>query len=74
VPIGAVVTDANGRILSRGRNRINERDVESEYLHGQTLAHAEINALIALGVHGDKRHELALYTTVEPCPLCLGAF
>jgi tRNA(Arg) A34 adenosine deaminase TadA len=38
------------------------------------LAHAEINALIALGVHGDKRHELALYTTVEPCPLCLGAF
>ena len=74
VPIGAVVTDADGQVLSRGRNRLNDRDVNSKYLHGHTLAHAEINALIALDVHGEKRHNLALYTTVEPCPLCLGAF
>jgi tRNA(Arg) A34 adenosine deaminase TadA len=74
VPIGAVVADANEVILSRGRNRINDSESEGEYLHGHTLAHAEINALITLGVSGEERHECELYTTVEPCPLCMGAF
>ncbi len=73
VPIGAAVTDADGLVLSRGRNRINDREGEGEYLYGQTLAHAEINALVALGVHGADRHNCALFTTVEPCPLCIGA-
>jgi len=73
VPIGAAVTDANGFVLSRGRNRINDREGEGEYLYGQTLAHAEINALVTLGMHGADRHECALYTTIEPCPLCIGA-
>ena len=74
VPIGAVVTDASGQILSRGRNRIFEMQGEDSYLYGQTLAHAEINALITLDVGRAERHGCILYTTVEPCPLCMGAF
>jgi hypothetical protein len=44
------------------------------------LAHAELNALLSLS-HVDwakttpnNPREWALYTTMEPCPLCLGAF
>jgi tRNA(adenine34) deaminase len=73
VPIGAAVTDANRVVLSRGRNRINDHEGGGVYLYGQTLAHAEINTLVALGVHGTERHKCILYTTVEPCPLCIGA-
>ncbi len=74
VPIGAVVTDATGRILSRGRNRIYEDVGESGYLYGQILAHAELNALVTLETRGIDRHTSVLYTTTEPCPLCMGAF
>ncbi|MDO8752646.1 MAG: hypothetical protein Q7J80_02035, partial [Anaerolineales bacterium] len=37
-------------------------------------AHAEINALLALNIDQESRHHAALYTTMEPCPLCMGAF
>lgn len=74
-PIGAVVTDANDTILSRGRNRINESKGEGG-LAGDPLAHAELNALLALGNGAEpaRRHTYILYTTTEPCPLCLGAW
>src|SRR3989304_2547898 len=71
VPVGAVVVDAGGVILSRGRNRINDSAGEGSYLHGQTLAHAEINALVALNSGEVDRHNCTLYTTTEPCPLCM---
>ena len=74
VPIGALVTDAAGQVLSRGRNRIFEDGGQVDYLSGQTLAHAEINALITLNVNQAERLGCVLYTTVEPCPLCMGAF
>jgi len=48
VPIGAVVTDTSGKILSRGRNRISESIADGGYLYGQTLAHAELNTLVTL--------------------------
>lgn len=74
VPIGAVITDADGNILSRGRNRILDSDSPQKQIHGDMLAHAELNALLSLdGVSQNKRHECILYTTLEPCPLCLGA-
>jgi tRNA(Arg) A34 adenosine deaminase TadA len=44
------------------------------------LAHAELNALLSFQFpdsndtsHGDLR-QWALYTLIEPCPLCMGAF
>ena len=73
VPVGAVVTDAVGRIRARGRNRIFEAQGEDGCLHGQTLAHAEINALVTLPIVEVDRHTSTLYTTLEPCPLCMGA-
>jgi tRNA(Arg) A34 adenosine deaminase TadA len=73
VPIGAVVTDSAGVILARGRNRIFQIEAETGMVSGQMLAHAELNALIRLPAEGLDRHTCALYSTMEPCPLCLGA-
>lgn len=71
LPIGAVVADAHGNVLSRGRNRIHERSGENGYLFGHKLAHAEINALVTMDF--DRSDPCVLYTTTEPCPLCVGA-
>jgi tRNA(adenine34) deaminase len=70
-PIGAVVADYDGRVISRGRSRKGEPSDGGGYLAGSYLAHAEMNALIAL----DERHrpEHTLYTTLEPCFLCAAA-
>ena len=71
LPIGAVVADTHGNVLSRGRNRIHERSGEDGSLFGHKLAHAEVNALITLDLDGSDA--CVLYTTTEPCPLCVGA-
>ena len=73
VPVGAAAIDTQGRVLAIGRNRIFQFEEEGGFLYGQTLAHAELNALIRLPVDGPDRYTCALYTTMEPCPLCLGA-
>jgi len=73
-PIGAVVTDATGHIIARGRNRIYDAVGAGGYLHGHDLAHAEVNALVTVDYRGLDRQACALYTTTEPCPLCVGAF
>ena len=73
LPIGAVVADAGGNVLSRGRNRIHERYGEDGHLFGNKLAHAELNALVTLDHDGRDPVECTLYTTTEPCPLCVGA-
>lgn len=55
LPIGAVVVDATGEIVARGRNCIAEKHLHSPHLPGtpyQTgtpLAHAEMNALLEMG-------------------------
>lgn len=65
LPIGAVLV-LNGEIVSRGRNRYLERRSQ--------LAHAELEALLEGGEDAWSRHDdCVLYTTVEPCPMCLGA-
>ena len=64
-PIGAVVA-LDGEVISRGRSR--HRELRSQ------LAHAELEALQRGGEALWTRHdEAVLFTTVEPCPLCLGA-
>lgn len=66
VPIGAVVV-LNSDIIGRGRNAV-------ERLHDAT-AHAEMLAMrSAMQALGDWRlSQCELYTTVEPCPMCVGA-
>ena len=67
VPVGCVITDAEGRIIGRGRNR-------REELHDAT-AHAEMEAIReACKAIGDWRLTgCTLYVTLEPCPMCAGA-
>lgn len=65
IPIGAVVV-INDLVISRGRARHNE--IESQ------LSHAEPNAMLNGGERLWKDYKQAiLFTTVEPCPMCLGA-
>jgi tRNA(adenine34) deaminase len=73
LPIGAVVTDAHGNILSRGRNRIHERSGPPGAVFGHKLAHAELNALLSFDHHENDPCAGVLWTTTEPCPLCAGA-
>jgi tRNA(adenine34) deaminase len=73
-PIGAVVTDAGGNILTRGRNRIYEKKPRIGQLPGDELAHAEVEALQAFQFGSVDPHTCVLYTTTEPCPMCMGTF
>ena len=74
IPIGAVITDGDGNLLARGRNRIFDASAPAGQVCQTELAHAELNALLTLGVDEGNRGSWKLYTTTEPCPLCLGAF
>ncbi len=68
VPIGAVVTGADGTVLARAANA-RERE-------GDPTAHAEVLALRAaarqLG-HGWRLAGVTLAVTLEPCTMCAGA-
>ena len=67
VPIGAVVLDADGHVLGRGRNR---READ-----GDPTAHAEVLALRAAAqACGHWRLDgCTLVVTLEPCTMCAGA-
>lgn len=67
VPVGCIITDTNGNIIGRGRNR-------TQKLHDAS-AHAEIEAIReACSAVGDWRLEnCTIYITLEPCPMCTGA-
>jgi len=71
-PIGAVVTDIDGNVLTRGRNRIYEKNTRHDRLPGNELAHAEVEALQALDYATLDQHSCILYSTTEPCPMCMG--
>jgi tRNA(adenine34) deaminase len=65
IPIGAVVV-MDGEIISRGQAQ--HKRYKSQ------VRHAELNAILDGGerLWVDYRRAI-LFTTVEPCPLCLGA-
>jgi tRNA(adenine34) deaminase len=68
VGIGAVTVDGEGRIVSRGRNRILEAAADPGVLAGTMLAHAEMNALA--GVPLGRTGGLSVFTSLEPCLMC----
>lgn len=67
VPVGALVLDAQQRVIARGVNS-RERD-------GDPLGHAEINALREASdkVAGWRLSGCTLVVTLEPCTMCAGA-
>jgi tRNA(adenine34) deaminase len=71
VPVGAVVVDPGGGLVTQGRSRSNEPTGPSGQLAGTYLAHAEVNALAGLAPGDYWSH--VLYTTLEPCLLCTAA-
>lgn len=71
-PIGSVVVDTAGAIVARGRGRrLESRSVPGQ-LSGSRIAHAELNALAQLPTSGSYGGH-TLYSTLEPCCLCMGA-
>jgi tRNA(adenine34) deaminase len=73
LPHGAVLADASGNIMSQGRNRIHEREAPGTIIHGQKLAHAELNTLLQTDWNTVDRSSVVLYSTIEPCAMCVGA-
>lgn len=73
VPIGAVITDSSGKILARGRNHIYDDGHPPGQVGRNQLAHAELNALLHFDRTLHHPHSCAIYTSLEPCPLCMGA-
>jgi tRNA(adenine34) deaminase len=67
VPVGAVVTDADGRVIGEGRNL-------REATHDPT-AHAEVVALrgAAASLGSWNLEGCTLVVTLEPCVMCAGA-
>jgi len=73
-PIGACVLDGEGAVIARGRNRLGEARHLNGVISGHRLAHAEVNALLNLPeVSAETSRTLTLVSSVEPCPMCLGA-
>ncbi len=68
VPIGSVICDQNGNILTKARNHINER-----YFPNNKVAHAETIAVqsLDLQLHNDPGSYI-VYACAEPCPMCFG--
>jgi len=67
VPVGAIITDAEGNILASAHNQtITKSD---------PTAHAEIEALrkASAKLRNYRLLSTTLYATVEPCVMCMGA-
>jgi len=65
LPYGALIV-VGGVIVARGRATHQQSKTQ--------IRHAELNALLSAGMPLWENHDKAvLFSTVEPCPMCLGA-
>ncbi|QJF50437.1 nucleoside deaminase [Roseobacter ponti] len=67
VPVGAVVADAQGRVIAAAGNRTRELN--------DPTAHAEVLAIRAAcaALGSERLTGCDLYVTLEPCPMCAAA-
>lgn len=75
-PIGALVSDASGRVVSTGKSAVRAEMKDVVVCHNE-IAHAEVNALLGLDNRQHGKQQAAgytLYATLEPCPVCFSAF
>lgn len=66
-PFGCVICDSNNNIIGKGHNMVT--------IHNDPTQHAEIVA-IRDACHNTNNFDLSgctVYTSCEPCPMCLGA-
>ena len=66
-PFGAVIVDSNGNIISNGNNKVLKNN--------DPTAHAEIVAIreACKKLNTYDLKDYILYTSCEPCPMCLSA-
>lgn len=66
-PFGAIIVDKNNNIISTGNNKV--------LLNNDPTAHAEIVAIreTCKKLNTYDLSECILYTSCEPCPMCLSA-
>ena len=66
VPIGAIVVDKDGNVLSRAYNKIEKQKCQA--------AHAEVIAIekACKKIGGWRLDDCWMYVTLEPCLMCLG--
>jgi tRNA(Arg) A34 adenosine deaminase TadA len=69
-----VIIGQDGEVLSRARNRRYERGNFPLDAKNQEIMHAEIQCILALDDTNLPRASAELYTTMEPCPMCLGTW
>lgn len=68
IPIGAVIIDEHGDVISHGRNRLFENSTKNP-----KIAHAETEAIQNLNIQKHtKVYEYTLFAYMEPCPMCMG--
>ncbi len=68
IPIGAVITDETGNLISMGRNRLYEHDTLNP-----KIAHAETECLSKLDLlKYPNVKQYTLFACMEPCPMCFG--
>ena len=67
VPVGAVLCNSEGSIIISDHNRNSEPQTINK-----RIAHAEANILRRLDTSEFDPRLLTLYTTMEPCPMCMG--
>lgn len=67
VPVGAIITDSNGKIIARAHNL---REMTND-----ATAHAEIIAIREANekLKSWRLKNLTMYVTLEPCSMCAGA-
>lgn len=75
IPVGAVILDPRGAIAAEARNRVYDASAPPlGQLGGSWVAHAELNALAQIPAERSAAEDgWAVYSTLEPCPLCAGA-
>ncbi len=65
IPIGAVIVH-NGAVIAHGRNAIDHPPNDTQ--------HAELSAIQSVAPFlAEHKRECTIYTTLEPCMMCLGA-
>lgn len=65
LPVGSLIT-LNGEIISEGPSRVYQPKID-------LTRHAEMEAIRALPKdYLNQVEDMTLYTTLEPCPMCLG--
>ena len=67
IPVGAVVLDASGNLVSSASNRVEE--LQDQLAHAEVLCISEASKKTP----GKRLNGYSLIVTLEPCLMCLGA-